>query len=292
MFSSIRFVFLALAFSVFVLGCATTAPQMAETAVEAAPATQVPAEPASVNMLFDEIPFRPFNPKQPNGIHVYAIKGNPQAGPFTAVVRFPAGFMMPLHSHDFAYDGVALSDGLVHGLSDTDIHEVPKGSYWRQPAKEAHTDGCKSDTFCYFLVSFEGPVNLVMEKEALTESKGAMVKPADIPWKELRGGVKMATIRGDHTKGAFLALFSFPAGLTTNVHTHSHRFAGAILSGTHHRGADAENLVTLTPNSVYREAANAPHMEKCGEGSDCIIFASFDGALDTKAVVLTPAEGK
>ncbi len=269
-------------------GCATTTTQAPEATPETPAAEASAAAPASASIVFEDIPFQPFNPKQPEGIHVYPIQGNPKAGAFTAIVRFPANFMMPLHSHDFAYDGVALSDGLVHGTSDGDIHEVPNGSFWRQPAKEAHVDGCKSDTFCYFVVSFEGPVNLVMEKEAATEPKGTMTKKDAIEWKEVRGGVKMASIRGDHTKGPFLALIDFPAGMTTNVHTHSHSFGGVMLSGTHHRGPDANSLVTLTPNSVWKEAANAPHMEKCGEEGNCVFFIAFDGPLDHKDVVLTP----
>jgi len=280
-----------LVFASVLVGCGSTSSQMATKTSEATePAA---AKPATANhFAFADIQFRPFNPKQPDGINVYAIVGNPGAGPFSAIVRFPAKFQMPLHSHDYAYDAIALSEGLYHGSSDGDVHDVAKGSLWRQPAKEPHVDGCKSDTFCYFLVSFEGPVNMVPEKAPSTEPHASVTTPDAIVWKEMRGGVKMAAIRGDHTKGPFLALIDFPAGLKTNVHTHSASFGGVLLSGTHHRGASEDALVTLSPNGVWFEPAGAAHMEKCGDKANCIFFVTFDGPLDHKAVVLTPGEGK
>mgnify|MGYP001305855851 CR=1 FL=1 len=283
---------LSLFFSFSLLvGCgSTTSNVMTQASGATAPAAAQPA--TAKHFALADIPFRPFNPKKPEGINVYAIAGNPGAGPFSAIVRFPAGFKTPLHSHDYAYDGIALSDGLFHGSSESDVHDVAKGSIWRQPAKEAHVDGCKGENFCYFLVSFEGPVNMVPEKAPASEPHSAVTAPDAIAWKEVRGGVKMATIRGDHTQGPFLALISFPAGMKTSVHTHTASFGGVLLSGTHHRGPSEDALHTLTPNSVWFEPAGLPHMEKCGAEANCVFFVTFDGALDHKDVVLTPSAGK
>jgi quercetin dioxygenase-like cupin family protein len=279
------------------VGCATTQTAQAPEAQTEAPAeapAQEAAAPAAVsnNVVFADVPFKAFNPKQPDGLHVYPLSGNPGAGAFTAIVKMPAGFKTPLHTHTFAYDGVALSGGLFHGVSATDIHDVEKGSVWRQPADEAHIDGCKSETPCYMLVSFEGAVDMKPAESPAAEPKGTMTKPADLQWNEVKGGVKMSVLRGNPKQGAFLALFDFPAGMQTNVHTHSASFDGALLSGTHHRGPSADSLVTLTPSSVWHEAANTGHMEKCGAEERCVMFASFAGPLDTHAVVLTPSESK
>ena len=102
-------------------------------------------------------------------------------------------------------------------------------------------------------------------------------------------GIHVYPLVGNPKEGAFQALFDFPAGMSTNVHTHSASFTGALVSGTHHRGPSPDSLVTLTEGSVWSEPAESPHMEKCGAESRCIIAASMDGPLDTKAVELTPA---
>ena len=273
---------LCVSFALF-MGCGSTTSQVkTQTKKVTAPAA------TAKHFALADMPFRPFNPKKPEGINVYAIVGTPGGGAFSAIVRFPAGFKTPLHSHDYAYDGIALSDGLFHGSSDNDVHDVAKGSLWRQPAKEPHVDGCKGESFCYFLVSFEGPVNMVPEKAPASETHSSVTAPDAIAWKELRGGVKMATIRGDHTQGPFLALIDFPAGLKTSVHTHTASFGGVLLSGTHHRGASEDALHTLTANGVWFEPSGSPHMEQCGAEANCIFFVAFDGALDHKDVVLTP----
>jgi quercetin dioxygenase-like cupin family protein len=283
---------------VSLVGCASTAEVKKAEAPPVAPAPEVVeevevAEPAakvsvSSNVLFADIPFSPFNPKQPEGVHVYPISGNPGTGPFSAVVRFPAGLKMPLHSHKHSYTGMALSEGLYHGTSDAAAHDAPKGSSWSQPAGEAHVDGCKGDKPCYFLVTFDGPVNMVLEKEAVAEAKSHMTAYGDLKWTEVKGGVKMSVLKGNPKEGAFIALFDFPAGLKTNLHTHSASFDGLLVSGTHHRGKSEDALVTLTPNSVWHEPSKSPHIEKCGADERCVLWVSMDGPLDTEAVELTP----
>jgi quercetin dioxygenase-like cupin family protein len=261
---------------------------VAETASEkTADVKAAPVAPTAKTFDSQDIPFAPFNPKQPKGIHVFPLTGNPQSSAFSAVVRFPAGFETPLHTHKFSYSAVALSDGLFHGLSTESKHDVTKGSQWTQPGGEAHLDGCKAETYCYFFIVFEGPVDLTPAETPVEKSTGSATAYADIQWKELKGGVKMAVVSGNPKVGPFTGLFSFPKGMTTNVHTHSSDFSGALLSGIHHRGPSADALKTLSPGSAWAEPAGSAHMEKCGDQEDCVIVGTFNGPLDTKNVELS-----
>ncbi len=266
---------------------AEEAPAAQAAAEKASAPDAAPAAPTSKTFDFKEIPFAPFNPKQPKGIHVYPLNGNPKATAFSAIVRFPGNFETPLHTHKFSYSAVALSDGLFHGRAKDDKHDVTKGSFWTQPGGEAHLDGCKGDDFCYFFVVFEGPVNMTPVETPVEKSAGTSTAYADIKWKEVKGGIKMAVVSGSPKVGPFTGLFSFPKGMTTNVHTHSADFAGALLSGTHHRGASADQLKTLSPGSAWSEPAGSAHMEKCGDAEDCIMVGTFNGPLDTKNVELS-----
>jgi quercetin dioxygenase-like cupin family protein len=201
----------------------------------------------------------------------------------------PGGFKSPLHTHSKAFSAVTLSDGVIHGSSMEGAKTLPKGSAWHQPANEAHFDGCEGDKFCYFIVFFEGAVDM-KPAEGPTENPQVKVMPADqIKWVEVKGGVKMAIINGNPKEGAFTAMFEFPAGMSTNVHTHTAGFSGALVFGSHQRGPAADKLVTLTEGSVWREPAGSPHMEKCGAERSCVMAGHFTGPLDTKNVEITPA---
>jgi quercetin dioxygenase-like cupin family protein len=284
-------------------GCASTnanredtalAPDAADTPTEEAPVEEAPSEdsaaaPAASNLNLADIPFAPFNPEQPEGINVFAITGDFKAGPFTAIARFPAGYRSPLHSHTANYTGVALNEGLVHGSTADAAGAVPKGSFWFQPSGEPHVDACESEEPCYLLATFDGAVDMVPSDTPVAEPTVRITRGDEIEWVEVKAGVQMAVMHGNPKEGAFQALFQFPAGMTTNVHTHTASFSGALLSGTHHRGPGADQLVTLSPGAVWGEPAGSAHMEKCGAESPCVIVGAMDGALDTEAVELTPA---
>jgi quercetin dioxygenase-like cupin family protein len=280
---------LFLSLVLFVSACATTSEVGTDSPAPApAPAPATAPAPAST-IPFADISFKPFDPEKPEGIHVYPFQGNPKEGAFSAIVRMPPGFATPLHTHKAGYSGVSLSDGVTHGTSSEAIHVLPKGSTWYQPAGEPHLDGCQGEAPCHFLVFFDGAVDMTPAESPAAEPKSVVTPVDQLKWVEVKGGVKMAVIHGNPKEGAFQALIDFPAGMTTNVHTHSAAFSGALVSGTHQRGPGPDSLVTLTSGSVWSEPAEAPHMEKCGPDSRCIFVASMDGPLDTKAVELTPA---
>ncbi len=264
------------------------APEKA-AADKAAPEKAAPAAAAGKSHQLADLAFKPFDPKKPEGVQVFPVAGNPKEGAFTAVVRMPAGHMSPLHMHTASHSGVALSDGIVHGASDTNSQRLPSGSTWYQPGGEAHVGGCKSESACDMLVFFDGAIDMVPAETPAAEPKMRMTPSDKVEWKELKGGVRMAVINGNPKEGAFQALFEFPAGMTTNVHTHTASFTGGLLSGTHQRGASPDTLVTLTAGAVWSEPAGSPHMEKCGAESKCVFAGAMDGALDTKNVELTPA---
>jgi len=202
---------------------------------------------------------------------------------------FSAGYRSPLHSHTANYTGIAMSDGMVHGSTADAADILPKGSNWYQPAGEAHVDACLSEEPCYLIVFFDGAVDMVPAEAAAAEPTVQVNRGDQLEWVEVKAGVQMSMIHGNPKEGAFHSLFQFPAGMTTNIHTHPSTFTCILLSGTHQRGPGADQLITLTEGAVWSEPAGSPHMEKCGAESNCIFAGAMDGALDTEAVELTPA---
>ncbi|MGB0591140.1 MAG: DUF4437 domain-containing protein [Myxococcota bacterium] len=236
--------------------------------------------------------WRPFNPEKPEGIHVYIIKGDPSKGAFSALVKMPPGAKAPLHIHSADYVGVSLTDGFVSGADEATAAMLPKFSSWVQPGGASHFNACQSEAPCVFMVSFKGAVDMKPVEAAVEGTFEKKETAGDaIPWKVVREGMenspKMFVIHGNPKEGAFEAIFWFPPGMSTNIHTHSASFAAAVLQGEHHRGESAEAVKALGPGSVWHEVAGSPHMEKCAGPEACIFAVSFDGPLDTQNVELT-----
>ena len=118
-------------------------------------AAAVEALPALASTQFDKIPWKPSNPKAPQGVMVHVISGDPKTGPFNAIVKAPAGLKIPLHTHAAEFHGVTLTGGMVHAAQTGVAQPLAKGSTWVQPGNEPHVDECHSETDCVFLVFFE-----------------------------------------------------------------------------------------------------------------------------------------
>jgi len=288
---------IALAIALGLAACSPTtnptepAPAPAEKPDVAEAAAAIKAIPAAPSMTFANIPWKPSNPDAPQGIMVHALSGNPKAGAFNAIVKVPAGMKIPLHTHTHEFHGVTLTGGMVHAANTGVAQPLPKGSTWIQPGNEAHVDECHGDTDCVFLVFFKGSLDTMFVDTPAAEPKMVVTHADKVQWKALRPEMEkspmMAVIEGDPEKGAFSALFQFPAGMTTSVHTHSASFTGSVVSGIHNRGVSADKLLKLGNGGIWSEKSGAPHMEKCGTEGDCVIAVQMDGALDHKDVKLT-----
>ena len=268
-------------------GCATTSEQ---SPAEAAGASSAAGHSHAHAMYpLDSIPWAPVNKDAPQGLLMHRLAGDPKTGPSKALVKIPAGFRIPLHFHNADFIGITLSEGMAHGRTVETAQTLPAGSHWYQPASETHVDSCESEQDCLLLVLFKGPLNTnFVDTPAEGQKAGTMTPFNEIDWKLIRPdmekGPRWTILHGNPKEGPFDAIISVPGGFETNIHTHSHPFVGAIVAGNHHRGPDAENLVSLTRGGVWSEKPDHPHMEKCVSEEGCIFVASFDGPLDQKAV--------
>lgn len=95
-------------------------------------------------------------------------------------------------------------------------------------------------------------------------------------------GVKMATLWGDPTKGAFGALIKFPAGFLAPLHTHSSDSRYLVVSGTLIHSPEGGPETRLGPGSYVFEPHTYKHTTGCDSASECVIFASGNGKLDVK----------
>ena len=129
-----------------------------------------------------------------------------------------------------------------------------------------------------------------------SSAKTAVIWPAgDLKWTEVPGGppgVKQATLWGAPDKGAFGAMFKFPAGFSAALHTHSAEERIVTVSGTFIHGPEGKPEVRLPGGSYLLEPANYKHTTACDKASECVFFLESKGKFDIKMVEEKKAPAK
>lgn len=74
--------------------------------------------------------------------------GDMSKGPYGVFLKFPGGFVSPVHEHSAEYRAVVVSGTLVNSeVGETDITLRP-GSYWYQRGKASHVTKCIASDGC------------------------------------------------------------------------------------------------------------------------------------------------
>ena len=120
-------------------------------------------------------------------------------------------------------------------------------------------------------------------------SAPVVVPAADLKWVDLdptgAPGVKVADLWGDHTKGAFGAIFKLPAGFVAPLHTHTFPIKLVIVSGTYIQAPDGKPEFRLGPGSyLMQPGGNYRHTTSCDAASECVFLAQSAGKFDLKLV--------
>jgi hypothetical protein len=128
-------------------------------------------------------------------------------------------------------------------------------------------------------------------------SQPVFIAADDLKWTDLdpKGapGVKVATLWGDHTKGAFGAYFKLPAGFAVPLHTHTNVMRVAFISGTYIQAPEGKAEVRLGPGSyMMQPGGNYRHITSCDNASDCVLFVVGSGKFDLKPVDAPKGAGK
>jgi quercetin dioxygenase-like cupin family protein len=279
------------------VGCAakTTAVEPAPVVeeievVETVEEPQAPApEAVSMVTLAADTEWAPINPEDPEGMQWSVIDGNPGEGAFVGLVKMPAGYATPVHSHPANFLGVALAGTALNGRSAEDHRLIPPGTVWTEPAGEVHFTGCTEEADCIFVGHMDGAIgmnpaegpmegDMQMTATALEDMSFVPVNP-DAP-----GGPAAFVFEGEMEAGPFRALVSYPAGASSPEHTHSASYSGVVLGGElAHGQADA-----MGPGSSWTEVGGDAHVTSCVSEEACFFLVSFQGAFDM--VPVAPVE--
>ncbi len=193
-----------------------------------------------------------------SGMMTSVIWGDPEKGPYQALIKFPAGVEVAPHYHKIDEFATVLSGTVLLGqgtrVDESKGVEVSAGGYFTIPAKTPHWSRCIKDAV---IVRFApGPRDLNYLAEGEMAPPGGLpikiVQAKDVPWEDAPGmvkGVKTVLQYGDPVKGPYIILLRFPKDIYNPPHYHTADEAVTILSGTMVTG-EGEKADEATGKSV------------------------------------------
>ncbi|NIP16921.1 MAG: DUF4437 domain-containing protein [Xanthomonadales bacterium] len=109
---------------------------------------------------YEDLEFGPLGEGSP--VQAALLWGDPATGPAAVLVRFPAGFSEPLHSHSSTYHAVLVKGQFQTRNGPDSVSEVyGPGAHVVQPGGAVHAEANPGKEEMVALVYFEGPVDFV-----------------------------------------------------------------------------------------------------------------------------------
>jgi len=101
------------------------------------------------------------DPKGAPGVKIADLWGDHSKGAFGAMIKFPAGFSAPLHTHTHDMKLVIVSGTFVQAPEGKPEFRLSAGSYLMQPGGNyRHTTSCSKDAECVFFAEGTGAFDL------------------------------------------------------------------------------------------------------------------------------------
>jgi len=127
-------------------------------------------------------------------------------------------------------------------------------------------------------------LSIVAFNYAHSEDKTTYTPTTELVWVEIpdSGGLEVSPVSGDSSKGEYISLLRFPAGLKTPVHTHTASYIGIVVTGNmkHNVPGKSETEKQLPPGSHYYIGGGVPHISECMAGVECVLMVTQKDKVD------------
>jgi anti-sigma factor ChrR (cupin superfamily) len=102
------------------------------------------------------------NPTGAPGVKIADVWGDHAKGGYGAFLKFPAGFLSPLHTHTYDIKIVVISGTYTQAPEGKSAARLGKGSYAFQPGGSyKHISGCAKASDCVLFIESTGPFDLL-----------------------------------------------------------------------------------------------------------------------------------
>lgn len=156
-----RSTLLAMVSSLLLAACAAP-----DTTADAA-ATDEPIVIRAENQRWSDL-----DPEGAPGVQIATLWGNPAEGGFGALLRLPAGFAAPLHTHTHDMKVVIVSGTYIQQPEGASEFRLGPASYLMQPGGNyRHTTSCDTTSDCVFFFESEGAFDLFVVNGAADQDQ-------------------------------------------------------------------------------------------------------------------------
>ena len=179
---------------------------------------------------------------------------------------------------------------------------LPTGSFWTQPAGEAHVTAADGSNNMAYIEIEEGPYLVRPTEKAfdngerpvnIAASNLVWLGASDITWVNQSGGVSPA----DEPQIAFLwsnplddpsqgALVKLPAGFTGKIRSHGSTFRAVVIQGRLQYQVGETEVKTLEPGSYFSSQGEVVHQVSSEADTESILCVRREGPLDIIPVPL------
>ena len=207
------------------------------------------------------------------------------------LVKFKKGFSSPPHIHNITYRGVVIK-GLLHNDDENAEKQwLPAGSYWQQPAGEAHITAADAEDNMAFLDIQEGPYLVKPTSEAFDNGEKPVnvdktnlvwLNANDIEWVSEKSNVETASLWGSHENNQLRAtLLKLPAGFKGKIKNLSPNFRAVVISGkVTHQFSKKDDENVLEPGSYF--GAEEKASPRLSTDTETVIYIRSNGKLKIK----------
>ena len=116
---------------------------------------------AAVLMPAGDVKWTDLDPAGAPGVKIADLWGNHATGAYGALIKFPGGFSVPLHTHTNTMKIVVVSGTFIHGPEGKPEVRLGPGSYMLQPGGNyRHTTACDKASECLFFAESNGKFDL------------------------------------------------------------------------------------------------------------------------------------
>lgn len=236
-------------------------------------------------VLRSDVQWSPLNPargdKSPQAGQLWGDRKTDSASGF--LVKFADGFESPPHIHNVTYRGVVIS-GLVHN-DDPKAENMwlPAGSFWTQPAGEAHITATEGNNNVAYIEIESGPYLVQPASEAFDNGERPVnvdelnlvwLNASDVTWIDQDDGVEMAFLWGNPKDGKLSGSFiKLPAGFSGTLKSNGSDFRGIVVKGQ----ADYKDA-SLTAGSYFGADESATHT--ISSAKETVIYVRTNGTFE------------
>jgi hypothetical protein len=240
--------------------------------------------PTNQVKLSSEIEWEQLNPargdQSPKAGTVWGDRKGEVATGFLA--EFVDGFSSPPHIHNVTYRAVVIS-GLVHN-DDPEAAKMwmPSGSFWTQPAGEAHITAVKGTKNVAYVEIDSGPYLVQPIEEAHDNGERPInIDATNIVWTSAsENGVKKAYLWGDpENKEVYGMFIKLPAGYAGEIKSDGSVFRAVIIQGEAKYSMPGKSeAMALDPGSTFSSEGKSVH--SISAPSESLIYIRTNGEIE------------